>query len=567
MSKPAFGIDLGTSTSEVSFIVGGKPVPIRDYHPQNNTPIVPSVVALDSKGELLIGYQAKWEGDPNQMIMEAKRNMGESDTVQIGEYHLLPEEVAALVLRQVRQIAEKSTGVELTEAVITVPAYFGDISRRATEKAAILAGIRPLRLISEPVAAALAYGIDRLDHEDLLLVFDFGGGTLDVTIIDMIEGVLEVKATDGDRYLGGKDIDDLLMKYVLETGGMTSPLNKTQSYHLKLACEQCKIRLSSEETSKVSLENFHQMEDLNVMVSRSTFEKLIQPLIERAMAKVEATLKKANLNKSSVKRLLLVGGSSCIPAVQRSVESFFGLQAETGVDRDLAVSMGAAISAGLKTGAIDQHSLVVQDAATHRLGVSCLEDVGQQIMLMFSELLPANAHVPYHSKHRYSLLRLDQDVVEIEVFEDPSNTAQLAADAIRIVSGEICDIPPSTTPEPRALDVTLTFDESHIVRIHAKVVGIEKECTIVLNSDQFSADPLSMLSGSQAVNDLWDKSPLASRHSSFIQKAEKMLETNPARAEVLEAALQDLKRTVAANDGAAADVARERLADIMMDIQ
>lgn len=569
MSKIAFGIDLGTSTSEISFILNGKPIAINDLHPRNKTPIVPSVVALSHNGtELLVGVEAVDEGLPEHKIREAKRHIGEERLYKLGAFQLLPEEVGALVLKKMASLGEAASGQQVLEAVITVPAYFSDLPRRATEKAALLAGIRPLRLISEPVAAALAYGINRLDDENMLLVFDFGGGTLDVTIIEMMAGVLDVRATDGDRTLGGKDVDDLLINFICANTGFEIPVEQTSAYEaLKKAVEIAKKELSLKELASVYVANFDGVRDLDFTVDRAVFESLIDPLIDRAIAKVDSCLEKAGVDVQHIQKLLLVGGTCYIPRVQTRVEAHLGLRAETGVDRDLAVSLGAAISAGLKTGSVDRHSVVVQDVSTYRLGIDCVEFVGDREMVVFDELMPAGAGIPFFRTNRYSLRRLDQDEAVFSVYQADGNGPLLAQDAISTgATGVIGEIPPSTTGEPRSVDVELRYDESHIIRVSAKIVGTDRECTVQLNTAQFSNDALSMMGASSAVDTLWRQSPLADRNSKLINRAESVLSTKPDRAEQIEAALEQLKLAIADNDVEKTQNSRDRLTDLLADI-
>lgn len=567
MSDIAFGIDLGTSTSVISYIKDGRPVTLAD--PQTKSPLVPSIVGKSKRGELLVGQEADERSLPDQKVREAKRSMGTEDVFQLGEDSLRAEDVAALVLRKIKDNAEISLGVAMDQAVITVPAYFDDLPRRATEQAAILAGIRPLRLISEPVAAAMAYGIDKLDDEAMLLVFDFGGGTLDVTILDMMSGVLEVIATDGDKALGGKDMDDALINLVLQKTGQAEGSSAAMD-SLKIACERAKKSLSSSQVADIFVPSFAMTPsgpvDVECEITRAEFEAAIQPLLDRAIQKVVGSLEKAKIPKERIERLLLVGGSCYVPKVREIVESFFGKTAEIGVDPDLAVSQGAAISAGLKLHKIDStSSIVIQDASAHRLGTSAISRVGEQDMLMFSELMPPNAAIPFVRTMRYSLTRLTQDEVAIDVLQDLSGKAIFAADATPTGAvGVISDIPPSTTDVPRELDVEFRMDESQIIRITGKIIGLDRTVTIQLNSS--IGAPFELGQVGLNVEALWEKSPLASRNTAIIRRAEVVLLTNPANSEIIEAALSDLKLAVANNDTSRAQGARERLTDQLAEV-
>lgn len=571
MSEYSFGIDLGTSTSEISYLVGGKPVPISDPH--TKSPIVPSVVALDRRGQVLVGQSALDDGLPQETIREAKRKMGADHRFKLGDQSLLPEEVAAKVLEKLKSIAKTSLGVEVNEAVITVPAYFTDLERRATMRAAHLAGITPLRLISEPVAAALAYGIERLDEHGMLLVFDFGGGTLDVTIIEMIAGVLDVKATDGDSELGGKDIDEALMEFATQKAGRGLPARGSISWEpLKKKLESAKKSLSEIASVSVHVEALEYegtIYDLDLDITRDEFEDVIKPIIDKAAIKVQGALDKAGVDKRDVTHLLMVGGTSYIPAIRNAIEKRFGWVSDAKViDRDLAVTLGAAISAGLKSGEIDTRtSVVVQDSATHRMGIRSLGVVGEQAMSLFSEMIPANASVPWVRTERYHLLRLDQDMVEIQVLQDVKGNAVLAADATETgASGIIRDIPPSTTPEPRSLDIEFRYDENHIIEVTGKVVGIDRAVAFHVNKALLNPDPLTTMGSSQPADINWTSSPLAGRNAPLIKRAEQVLQESPLSGELVEAALVSLKTAVASGDHEETQAAREKLADLLADI-
>lgn len=339
---------------------------------------------------------------------------------------------------------------------------------------------------------------------------------------------------------------------------------------LKNATERAKKKLSTSPRADIHVLSFEvkggDTVDLDVEITQSEFEGLIEPLIDRSLEKIEGCLKKAGVKKESIERLLLVGGTCYIPRVRSAVEGLFGLKAETGVDPDLAVSLGAAISAGLKTGNLDSSSTpIVQDVATYRMGTSCLTPVGGQIKRVFSELMPANAAVPFFSKERFTLLTTEQDVVLIDVLQGNDKTFY-AEDAIPTGAiGEIVDIPPSTTGEPRSIDIELRYDESHVIRVTAKMVGIDRSLTLVLHADQIGDDPLKAMGAGSVVSDLWEKSPLATKNASLIKRAEVVLQGKPNNGEHIEAALIELKDAVARNSQDSAQEARERLVDLLSD--
>ncbi|RYG36901.1 hypothetical protein EON81_08350 [bacterium] len=388
--------------------------------------------------------------------------------------------------------------------------------------------------------------------------------------------MLEVLATDGDKELGGKDIDEALMRFAVAKAGLGFPGPGTRSWDaLKKEAEKAKRSLSSQTVSDLMVPAFAMvggdLADLEVEVTREEFERLIEPFVARSLEKIRGCLAKSGLERARVQRLLLVGGTCYIPRVREAVETFFALKAESGVDPDLAVSQGAAISAGLKTGAINPRtSVLVQDAATFRMGTSAIEDVGDREMLMFSELMPANAAIPFVRTRRYVLRSPEQEEVEFEVFQDPSGRATFPDDAIRTGAiGLIRDIPPSTDGQPREVEVEFRYDENHIVRVAARVIGVDRETVVQLNADQTHPGPLSGLMAlpePSVVDAVWEKSPLASRNAALIKRAETVLESKPDNGERIEVVLLDLKSAVATNDPDRANDARERLTDLLADV-
>ena len=573
MNRVAFGIDLGTSTSVVSYIHNDRPVTIND--PKSKSPIVPSIVALSARDDtLLVGNDALGKVDPATVVREAKRYMGTDHEFAVGANILTAPQVAALVLRKLKENAEQITGYKLTEAVITVPAYFDDLPRRATELAANLADIKTLRLISEPVAAATAYGLDKLSDQAMLVVFDFGGGTLDVTIIELLAGVLEVKATHGNKELGGKDIDDAFMRYVTDRANVPFPVAGTLYFELlKREVEKAKKDLSVDRSSDIILDQCRDSAtgrtfDIDVQVTREQFNAVIQPIIDRAVDCVTVALDKAGVGRGEINRLLLVGGTCYTPKVRESIESMFALKAEAGLDPDLAVSQGAAISAGLKVGAIEaDDAVIVQDAATYRIGTTILTEVGSQRMAKFAELMPANAKVPFMRKQRYTLLNCTQDECEIDVLIDPKGTAIFPEDAQQTGAvGMLTDIPPSPTGEPWAIDVEITYDENHIVQVEAKVVGLDKQLTLKLNQSEFVANSLRSIELHNTVSELWNNAPQAARNAALIKRAESLASKHPASSEKIEAIVDDLKRAIADDSENRIHDARVRLAQFLESI-
>ncbi|MCA1948597.1 MAG: Hsp70 family protein [Armatimonadetes bacterium] len=574
-SELAIGIDLGTSTSILSVLRDGKPFAIPD--PQTKTPIVPSVVGLNRRGELEAGQAAlNAVTDPTRLIREAKRAMGTSTTFQLGQHTLRAEEVAALVLRKMAAVGESYLGVPVRKAVITVPAYFGDLERRATLRAAELAGIGAIRLISEPVAAAAAFGLDNHSFEGTVLVFDMGGGTLDVTLLEMIEGVLEVKASHGDKHLGGKDIDEILMNHALAEFRREHPgaePSQAAMERLKRAAESAKKMLSESEVADIVVENFAAHEgdvaELCVTVERRQFESLIRPLIDRAIQTVDQTLEKAGASKGDIDRLLLVGGATYIPAIREAVVRHIGKPALSGVDPDLAVSQGAAISAGLALGTLDstrEQTVAIVDSNTHGIGVRVLHIEEYDAYPTYDELIAPNTPIPYFTKRMYSLLRPDQTELEMHVFQDVRNTKVLEDCVPTGVSGVITDIPPALYGEPHKVEVEFSYDQNHIVQIKATVVGVGKSTTVRLHADELSQSDEEMAQAARNIDQLWQSSPLAKTNEKLIERAQTAIREGHPKGELIEALVVELKTKISANDAEGVRATRQKLVDVLAEV-
>jgi molecular chaperone DnaK len=574
MNEYAIGIDLGTSTSIVSVLKDGRPLSIKE--PVSKSPLVPSVVAINKNGQLLTGHKAlKDVLDPDFLIREAKRDMGTSTTYRIGEHTLRPQDVGALVLRKMKEIAEGYLGSEIRRAVITTPAYFTDIERRATLEAAELAGIEVIRLINEPTAAALAFGMANLEHEDTVLVFDMGGGTLDVTVLEMLGGVLDIRASDGDKHLGGKDIDALLEQWASDRLMKSHPgaqIGKLGFEKLKRAAEESKKGLSESAVESIAVTNIAAFAgaevDFEDIISVETFNALIEPLVQKALGIIDKTLAKAGMTKSQIGKVLLVGGSTYVPRIRQAVLAHVGAPAISGVDPDLAVSQGAAISAALAIGALDEiKSVVYQDASTYGMGVLVVESIGHQEMLVYDALMAPSTPIPYMCKKRYSLRRPDQTELELDIVLDPTGVAKMPEETMATgTQNTIKDIPISLYGSPHEVEVTFSYDQNHTVEMTATVIGIGKVNTVRLNRGPELLGESGVNASFGRIEQLWATSPLADRHRSIIKRAEAVLAERPDRAEMIEAALVDLKTQIAGNEAEAAQAARDRLTDLLMEM-
>ena len=572
-NEPLIGIDLGTSTTVVCVYRDGKPVPIPD--PERKTPLIPSVVAL-RRGNLETGHRAEWQ---EPQIREAKREMGSDKVYELGDRKMRPQDVAAEVLRKAKANAELNLGVPVRRVVVTVPALFTDLERRATSEAVHLAGLEEIRIINEPTAAALAYGLQNPEQEGTLLVFDWGGGTLDVTVLEMLEGVLDVKTSTGDKYLGGKDVDAELVEWAKASFAREHPgalVGLGGEASLRRACKEAKEALSSTPGTEIVVENYASAGgaevDLEVTVTRDGFEALIAPLVERAMATVDAALAKGGLRSSEITDILPVGGTTWIPAVGRALASHLpGARLLKGtVDPDLAVASGAAVSAALAGGkatAMPMPSVVIQDVCNTSLGIDVIQDVDGVPTLMYDELIPANTPIPYFVKNdSYRLMRPDQSELEIALFEDPSGRARHIEDAIPTsVAGVITDIPMNPYGEPHRLEIEFRYDQNQMASLTAKVRGTGKELTLRMNRGGTGGLRNLPVMAPPSSED-WKSAPLAERNRAIIARAEEALKGGPVRGEVIEAVLADLQGAIARGDDGAVGASRARLIDLLSEL-
>lgn len=422
------GIDLGTSTSEVSYLRNGKPHLITDVHGSERG-ILPSVVGLSSKGALRVGQDAAaLLAKPGFAVQEAKREMGTPTCLTLGGDEYTPQEISAFILRHLKEEAERHLGEPVTDAVITVPAYFNDAQRQATEDAGELAGLRVRRLINEPTAAALAYGLERPGVEEKILVYDLGGGTLDVTVLELSEGYLDVYASTGNSRLGGKDFDERLMELLAaecrRTTGLELLKNGRHRLRLKKEAKRAKEALSFADSASVVLDNLELSAvgdpiDFEFEVTRLAFERLIRPMVESTREQLDEALAAKDLTPADIQTILLVGGSTRVPLVQQFVSQYFGGRAlRSEVNPDEAVSLGAAILAGIVEQKLDPTTAVITDVSPFTLGVAVQRLVGdERISGFFDPLIEKQSTIPRTAKKTYRTSSDWQDAVHVEVFQ------------------------------------------------------------------------------------------------------------------------------------------------------
>ncbi|WP_144511138.1 molecular chaperone DnaK [Bacillus sp. FJAT-22090] len=479
MSK-IIGIDLGTTNSCVSVLEGGEPKVIPN--PEGNR-TTPSVVAFKN-GERQVGEVAKRQSITNpNTIASVKRLMGTNEKVSAEDKEYTPQEVSAMILQYLKGFAEEYLGEKVTKAVITVPAYFNDAERQATKDAGRIAGLEVERIINEPTAAALAYGLDKMDHDEKILVYDLGGGTFDVSILELGDGVFEVLATAGDNRLGGDDFDQVLMDYLVQEfkkeNGIDLSQDKMAVQRLKDAAEKAKKDLSGVTSTQISLPFITAGEagplHLEVTMTRAKFDDLTAHLVERTMVPTRQAMKDAGLSASQIDKVILVGGSTRIPAVQDAIKKETGKEPHKGVNPDEVVAMGAAVQGGVLTG--DVKDVVLLDVTPLSLGIETMGGV-------FTKLIERNTTIPTSKSQTFSTAADNQPAVDIHVLQ---GERPMSADNKTLGRFQLADIPPAPRGVPQ-IEVTFDIDKNGIVNVKAKDLGTGKEQNITIQSNSSLSD-------------------------------------------------------------------------------
>jgi molecular chaperone DnaK len=498
------GIDLGTTNSCVSVMEGNEPVVIQNAEGGRTTP---SVVAFSKDGERLVGAPAKRQAitNPDKTVASVKRFMGRmfnevggeteqvaykvvkgddgTARVQIDDRKYAPQEISAMVLQKMKQTAEEYLGEKVTEAVITVPAYFNDAQRKATQEAGKISGLDVKRIINEPTAAALAYGLDKKDVDQTIAVYDLGGGTFDISILELGDGVFEVKSTNGDTHLGGDDFDQRIINFLADefkaSEGIDLRNDPMAMQRLKDAAEKAKIELSASQKTNVNLPFITATQEgpkhLNIDIARSKFEQLVDDLVKRSITPCEKALKDAGMSKSEIDQVILVGGSTRIPRIQEAVKEFFGKDPSKGVNPDEVVAVGAAIQGGVLSG--DVEDVVLLDVTPLTLGIETLGGV-------MTPLIEANSTIPTSKSQVFSTAADNQSSVEIHVLQ--GERAQAASNRT-LGRFHLDGIPPAPRGMPQ-IEVTFDLDANGVINILAKDKGTGKEQTIRIESSSGLSD-------------------------------------------------------------------------------
>ncbi len=578
------GIDLGTTTSEIAYIENDEPKIIPDCFGNR---IVPSVVGKKEDGTVVVGQVAYNQliSSPDRTISEVKRLMGSDILIPVGDKKYLPHELSSMILKELKNYAEDYFGEEVVEAVITVPANFNNSQRKVTKLAGEMAGLKVERIINEPTAAAIAYGINNSQKEEKILVYDLGGGTFDVSILEIFDGILDVKSSRGNDRLGGKDFDGRIEKYIEEEfekiykKDLYKDLDMKNKLSIKMRIKEAAINakkeLSTQLTTTINIPFINIIDSKPVSIdmefTREKFDELTKDLVISTTEKIDEALKAAKLKEKDIDTVLLVGGSSRIPAVRELVEKKFKGKIISGINPDEAVAMGAAIQAGIKSNQITcEENLMITDKCSYNLGTSIIKiGDGKIIEGAFDCIIPIDSSIPCSKKKTYYTAVDNQEEVRIEVFE---GNESMAADNTKIGDFLLKGVPKGKAGE-ESIDVQFDYDLNGILEVKATIVSTGKSVNKIIDNFKLIKLPPDSLSNQSMYDrfntEFWLEYDLAKNVKNTVELAEKKinnLKENEKEYKNIKKLMDEIKLAVIYNDEELVEKLDEKLTDLLFDI-
>ena len=564
------GIDLGTSTTEAAVIRDGKPMMIVNFDGQV---ITPSAAGVDKEGQFVFGEKAKAQYllAPEDTVIEAKRKIGTKETLRIGKKEYSPVEISAMLLKYVREYVSESLGEDISRAVISVPAYFDDLQRQETVEAGKRAGFSVERIINEPTAASLSYGISHMDEESHILVYDLGGGTFDVTLLEMFGGVVEVKASSGDNRLGGKDFDECLIQWLLsqfrKKNGKDLSKDPAAMVKLKEQAEWCKKELSVRDSCQIVIPFIAEKNGnplaLEETVTAEQFEEMTRELVERTHAPIDVVLADSGVMAAEIDRILLVGGSTRMPMIRRDIEAYLHTEPSKAVNPDYAVAEGAAIQAGIIEGSLSrEEGIIMTDVNPYTLGIRVLCDDKSHYM---SIVIPRNVTIPVVRKSIYYTSYDNQDAAKIEVYQGEHDDVRLNHFLGEFV---ISGIPMRPEGEER-IEVEFSYNLNGMLEVSARIPSSGEEASVEINMMEYEQEFFT-----EAATDVtkWKESSLAKEYRTVIRRAERRLKNEkvqnmPFYKDDLESCLYDLKLALIEEDQDRAEELEEDILDMLEEME
>lgn len=565
------GIDLGTTNSAIAYLKNNRPEIIPNERGERTTP---SVVSINN-GNILIGTPAKnmIRFKPDNVISEIKRKMGNQEKITLDGREYTPEEISAFIIKYLIECAEDYLGEKVEEAVITVPANFNDLQRRATMNAADIAGVKVERIINEPTAAALAYGLDHYDNDENILVYDLGGGTFDVTILEFFDGIFDIQGGAGDNYLGGSDFDQLLLDYIINEFKDSKDIDLGKYINeriFKETAEEIKIELSSAKSHDFSHSFTEGLTDsegnpisTKLKVSRAKFEELVNDLVARTVELTDKALEDAELSAGEIDTVLVVGGSTRVPLVREVLENKFGTKVRFDINPDEAIALGAAIQAAIKADQFtDDKDPIITDVCYRNLGVEIVANIGGRLADgVFDILIEKNTTIPASNKKIYSTIYDNQTSIDVRVFEGDD---QLTVNNTQIDEFSVNGIPSAPVGQEE-IEIEFQYNINGKLVVNVTIVSTDVTYTKMINFNSMTQEEVAV-SREKILSD-WKKSALSGKVEAIIESAEnKKEELDKADADKVDDILKKLKMALIDEDEVAVDRYEEELTNLLFDL-